>query len=102
MTKPKAAELPGMVGKGVAPVKIASVDKLVVRYVRARDERMELTREEVEAKNNLIDELREHSDKIGEDKDGTITYRHDDLIVILKHGKDDLKVKTEGGEDGEE
>lgn len=95
----KAGDLPGMTGPGVAPVQIDEVDRLVERYVKARDTRMDKTKLEVEAKSALIMSLRHHADTIGKDNDGTITYRHDDLIVTLKHGKDDLKVRTEGGDD---
>jgi hypothetical protein len=98
----KTTELPGMTGAGVAPVQILEVDTLVDRYVAARDLRMEQTRREVEAKQKLIDALRGYADKIGTDKDGTIVYRHEDLIVTLRHGKDELKVRIGGnGEEGE-
>jgi hypothetical protein len=98
----KIVDLPGMTGPGVAPVKLASVDKLISRYINARDERMELTKKEVEAKTKLIDELRANKAKIGEQPDGTIVYKHDDLVCTLKHGKDDLKVRTEEDESGNE
>lgn len=97
----KAGDLPGMTGPGVAPVQIDEVDTLVERYVKARNTRMDKTKLEVEAKSALIMSLRANADKIGKDSDGTIVYRHDDLVVTLKHGKDDLKVRTEGGEDDE-
>jgi hypothetical protein len=99
ITMAKSTELPGMTGKGVAPVSIPEVDALVDDYVKKRDARMERTKLEVEAKDKLITSLRYHAAKIGADADGAITYRHDDLIVTLKHGKDDLKVRTEGGEE---
>lgn len=94
-TEGKNKELPGMTGKGVERVSILEVDTLIDRYVKARDVRMQHTQKEVEAKTKLINALRGYADKIGTDKEGTITYRHDDLICTLKHGKDDLKVKTE-------
>jgi hypothetical protein len=94
-------ELPGMTGKGVAPIQLPEIDDLVHDYVDKRDLRMERTRLEVEAKTRLITALRENADKLGTDKQGTIIYRHDDLVVTLKHGKDDLKVRTEGGEEGD-
>ena len=96
----KNTELPGIVGTGVAPVSIDEIDKLVDRYVFARNTRMEHTDREVEAKTKLIDSLRGYEKEIGTDKEGTIIYRHDDLIVTLKRGKDDLKVKAESS--GEE
>jgi hypothetical protein len=88
-------ELPGMIGKGVERISIAEIDELIDRYVKLRDVRMQHTEKEVEAKTKLIEALHGYADKIGTDKDGTIVYRHDDLICTLKHGKEDLKVKTE-------
>lgn len=93
----------GLTGKGVERVSIKAVDTAVAKYVKQRDERMALTKKEVEAKTALIKVLRENKDKLGADAEGTIIYRHDDLLVTLKHGKDDLKVRTEEGEnDGSE
>lgn len=88
-------------GKGVERVQIKAVDNAIGRYVKARDERMELTKKEVETKQALIKVMRDNKDKIGEDGDGVMLYRHDDLLVTLKHGKDDIKVKTEGTEEEE-
>ena len=98
----QSTELPGIEGPGVGRVIIASVDKLIARYVTARDERMAKTKKEVEAKQNLIAELRDNVKKIGALPDGTIVYRHDDLVCTLKHGKDELKVKTEEDDSGDE
>jgi hypothetical protein len=98
----KASDLPGITGKGVAPISIPEVDDCVDEYVGKRDKRMDMTRKEVEAKGKLIGALRANAEKIGTDKDGTIIYRHEDLIVTLKHGKDDLKVRTEDSENGED
>jgi hypothetical protein len=91
----------GLTGKGVERVSIKAVDAAVARYVQARDERMALTKKEVDTKGALIAALRANTDKLGADAEGTIIYRHDDLLVTLKHGKDELKVKTEGDDDGE-
>lgn len=92
----------GLTGKGAERVIIKAVDAAVAKYVAARDERMELTRKEVEAKTALITALRSNKDKLGADAEGTIIYRHDDMLVTLKHGKDELKVKTEDENDGNE
>jgi hypothetical protein len=97
-----ATEELGLTGKGAERVSIKAVDTAVVKYVKQRDERMELTKKEVEAKQALIKALRDNKDKLGTDAEGTIIYRHDDLLVTLKHGKDDLKVKTEDEENGNE
>jgi hypothetical protein len=91
--KDKTQEL-GLTGPGVERVTIKAVDRAVDRYVLARDERMELTKKEVEKKVELIAIMKEHKDKIGVDAEGSMIYRHDDLLVTLRHGKDDLKVRT--------
>jgi hypothetical protein len=91
-------ELPGITGPGVAPVAIAEVNDLVDQYVTRRNRRMELTALEVESKRALIALLRANTDKLVADPSGTIVYRHNDLIVTLRTGKDELKVRTEGTE----
>jgi hypothetical protein len=98
-TKKEKTEELGLTGPGVERVAIKAVDRAVERYVSVRDERMELTKKEVEKKVELIALMREHKDKIGVDKDGAMVYRHDDLIVTLRHGKDDLKVRTSAEEE---
>lgn len=90
----------GLTGKGAERVSIKAVDAAVAKYVLARDERMALTTREVDAKTALITALRANKDKLAVDAEGTIVYRHDDLLVTLKHGKDELKVKTEEEENG--
>jgi hypothetical protein len=90
----------GLKGKGVERVSIRAIDNAIGRYVLARDERMELTKKEVETKTALIKVMRDNKDKLSVDAEGTIVYKHDDLLVTLKHGKDELKVKTEEDDDG--
>ena len=63
---------------------------------------MEHTRQEVEAKQNLISALHGYANKIGKTKDGAIVYRHAELIVTLRAGKDELKVTTQGEPTNEE
>lgn len=86
----------GLTGKGAERVCVKAVDAAVESYVAVRDERMDLTKKEVEKKQALVAALRANVDKIGADKDGTIVYRHDDMLVTLRHGKDELKVTTKG------
>jgi hypothetical protein len=100
-TNGSPSDLPGMTGPGVAPVSIAEVDKLVDKYVVARDARLTQLKLEVEAKEKLIASLHAHADEIGKDSDGTIVYRHAELIATLSPGKEDLKVKTIKGEENE-
>jgi hypothetical protein len=89
----------GLKGKGAERVSIRAIDNAIGRYVVARDERMELTKKEVETKTALIKVMRDNKDKLSVDAEGTIVYRHDDLLVTLRHGKDELKVKTEETEE---
>jgi hypothetical protein len=91
----KANELPGITGPGVAPVAIAEVDALVEHYVEERNARMEYTKREVAAKTALIAALHANADKIGRGADGTIIYRHNELIVTLRSGEDKLQVRRE-------
>jgi hypothetical protein len=95
-------ELPGMVGKGVEQVSIDAVNDAIVDYVKLRDLRIELLAKEVDAKVVLITVLRDNAKKIGVDKDGSIVYRHDALVVTLRHGKDELKVKNTANEENED
>jgi hypothetical protein len=97
-TKPKTSELPGITGPGVARTSIAAVDALVEKYVAARDARMQLTTREVAAKQALIVALRANVKPINDD---FIVYHHNDLVVTLKHGKDELKVKNTEHENNE-
>ncbi len=95
----KVIELPGIEGPGVAPISIPRIDKLAAAYVRERDKRCEMTPKEIAAKQKLISALHDNVDKIGRDKDGVLTYRFDDMVIVLKPGKESLKVKaidTEG------
>lgn len=83
-----------MIGKGVAQVSIPKVDSLIVEYVKIRDSRMNLTTKEVAAKQAVVDALHQFANEIGQDKQGTIVYRYDDLLITLKVGKADLKIRA--------
>jgi hypothetical protein len=92
---PRTSDLPGMKGPGVAPVRIKAV-------VKIRDRRMGLTKKEVQAKQNLIDLLHKNAEKIGADDEGIMRYEYDDVVVELKPGKEQLKVRTASNPEGEE
>jgi hypothetical protein len=89
----KQADLPAMEGPGVAPVRIAAIDKLADDYIRERDKRVRLTPREVAAKSKLVDALHENADKIGTNAEGAIVYRYDTIVLILTPGKEKLQVK---------
>jgi hypothetical protein len=57
MAKKKQADLPGVEGPRVAPVRIKAVDEAAADYVNERDRRCRQTPREVAAKQKLIDEL---------------------------------------------
>lgn len=92
--KPNVVELPGIQGPGVAPVSIPLINKLVAKYVHERDKRCAMTPREIAAKTELIDAMHENADKLGRDKSGALTYRHEDMVITLHPGKETLKVKS--------
>lgn len=99
---PRTPDLPGVSGKGVAPVRIKPVDDAAEDYVKIRDRRMAMTKKEVQAKQNLIDLLHKNADKIGADDEGIMRYEYDDVVVELSPGKEQLKVRTATNPAGEE
>lgn len=75
-----------MEGDGVAPQKkIPAIEKAADNYVTARDERMLLTKKEVETRTNLSTVMHEN---------GLTRYIYDDQLVICEPGKDKIKVKA--------
>lgn len=91
----KKPELPGMVGKGVEAIPgIPELDELAGVYVVKRDERMEKTPPEVEAKKALIKAIHDHQDKLPRNqKTGAIIYRNESLIIELTPQKEKLRVR---------
>lgn len=96
----KTSDLPGITGKGVAPIRIKAVDDAAEEYVKIRDRRMGLTKKEVQAKTNLIDIIHKNAEKIGADDEGIMRYEYDDVVVELSPGKEQLKVRTATSPDG--
>jgi len=95
-TKPKnIVELPGIEGEGVAPLSIPEIDKLAKQYIHERGKRCDMTPKELKAKKNLIGAIHKHIDAgtLKKDRDGTVVYRYDDQTIILKQGKETIKVK---------
>lgn len=90
MAKAKQARLDGMPGGTNLP----DVSKAAELYVEVRDERMALTKREVETRTLLIGKMRGHSIIEYKDPDS-------DLVVTLVEGKTKVKVKR-AGEDDEE
>lgn len=94
--KPEQSEM-DIKGPGVERVSIPEVEKAARIYVTCRDERMELLEEEIEFKKKLREVMHANEDKIGKDRDGSMIYRFGDQLIVLKPGKEDVKVKTAPG-----
>lgn len=90
----KQPDLPAIEGAGVAPVRIRAIDKLADEYITVRDQRVQLTPQEVSAKQALIGALHKHADKLGTDPSGAIVYRYDTIVITLEPGKEKLRVKN--------
>lgn len=92
--KPKQKDLPGIKGKGVAPIKIKPLERLADAYIEEKNKRCLQTPKEIAAKQKLIDAMHDHADKLRQ-PDGSLAYRYDDTIITLTPGKEKLKVEDE-------
>jgi hypothetical protein len=87
------AEL-GLTGKGVAPVQIDEIDKLVEKYIRRKEASAAADKSESEAKQKLVDAMHGYADQLRE-PDGALVYRFNETVVSLVAGAEKLKI--EGG-----
>lgn len=96
MTKPHQPDLTGVDGPGVGQKRIPELDKLIDKYVVARDKRMEESPKEKVAKTLVIEKLLslKEKDEIGVDGNGEIVYRHGDEVVCLKPGQPKLSIRV--------
>lgn len=78
----RTAPLPGM-----SDPKIEAVRDAALKYVDIRDRRMALTKEEVEAKQDLLDVMHEHKVKRYHDSEAEL------LCEIVKDTKENVKVR---------
>lgn len=80
-----------MEGEGVAPQKkIRAIETAADQYVTARDDRMALTKKEVDTRSKLAAVM--HDNKL-------CRYVYGDLLVLCEPGKEKIKVKTVDGPD---
>lgn len=84
------------------PISIPEVDEAAAQYVKRRDQRMQLTKLEVEAKQRLIDILHEHEKEIGRDGEHVLRYRHEDVTCELMPEGEKLRVRKGAEDDGSE
>lgn len=95
---PKQKELDGMESPTIAEIETAAED-----YGKLRDKRMKLLEQEIAAKLTLITTVKEHEKELSLDAEGNRCYRFDDMLVILKRGKENVKVKhVHDGDDEDE
>jgi hypothetical protein len=97
-TEQRDGEL-GLVGKGVAPVRIEEIDKLVATYLRRKEASALADAAESEAKSKLIDAMHEHADQL-EQPDGDLVYKFNQTIVSLIAGAEKLKVEVKEAAQG--
>lgn len=83
--RPRPAALPGMEDHGIQPL-----DDVAQRYAEIRDERMELTKEEIELKAQARKLMHKYEKNI---------YRHNGIEIRLVQGEEDVKVKVRKVED---
>ena len=78
--KPKQQDLPGMADR-----KIPELHKAAEEYADVRDRRMELTKEEVAAKEEVLKQMRSHKKEV---------YKFDDVEIKVVHEKESVKVRV--------
>ena len=89
------------------PKTIALIEEVAVEYCEARDERMALTKKEVELQARLVAAMQEHEKDLERDEDGNRYYKCQDsidpeFVVTLIHEKVKAKVKkTTAGEESD-
>ena len=84
MAKTKTEPLPGMTGKGVAPLSIGEIDKAINAYERKKEKRCEASPGEISAKRDLTALLIKHHDQLPRNEDGAAFYRFEGVDYIIK------------------
>lgn len=85
MARPKAQDLPGVEGEGVAPIKDKKLEQLGDEFIEIRDKKAELATELTGIETKILDRMREK---------GIEVFRFGDQEMKLKPGKTHVKVKT--------
>lgn len=94
---PKQIEIPG-----TERPTIKEIEEAAEAYRALRDKRMKLLTQELSAKENLLQVMLAHSKTLPKNAEGEVMYRYDDELVILKPGKQNVKVKAVHDSDEEE
>ena len=86
--KAAPAELPGVTGKGVEPLKIPVLDKFIAAYEDAKDKRCKESPKEIAAKGELKMALHQQTNQLPVNKDGFKFYRS------AEYGRDYILTET--------
>lgn len=87
---------------GTERVSIPDIEDAAEAYVTVRDKRMALTEKEIAARTNLIDVVKGHVKELSPGEGGTLIYKYDDMVVVLKPGKDHVKVRHDADDSDDE
>ena len=110
-TKPKAKKARQIRIPSMEPATIKVLEECAAEYVDVRDQRMALTKQEVELKAKLMAAMQENEAALEQDADGNRYYKCRDSVeptytVVLEHKQDNVKVKKDAddseGAGGEE
>lgn len=96
--KDETAAIPFAAAAGVTPLSIESLEKAINRYEKKKEIRCNATPDEVSAKNELLEELHKHRDKLPKKEDGTPFYRYEGRDYELEESLRCRKVDE--GDDG--
>jgi len=92
-------ELPGITGKGVAPLEIKEIDKAIAKYQKKKEARCLASPDEIVAKREVREQLHAHRDELPHNEDGTPFYRYDGRDYLLEEKLKVVKVDEDEEED---
>jgi hypothetical protein len=78
--RPRTPALPGLEDHS-----IPALDRVAAEYAGIRDERMELTEQEVALKTRAMSLMKQH---------GKTTYKHDGIEIAIDPGEESIKVRV--------
>lgn len=91
--KPKAQDLPGIKGKGVAPEKIPALDEQIENLIDFRDDAATAKEGIKTAESALIASMEQHK---------LLEYQHEDMKLFMDKGKTKVKLKKVDSAPGED
>lgn len=80
----KTSDLPGMTGKGVAPLAIPALTKAINAYERKKEARCQVSPGEILAKRDVLALLHKHREELPVNEEGQRFYRYDGVDYILE------------------